>query len=73
MAVYMDKTYLNVGYERAEISEGIRRATQCVFKLGLTNMNNPYGEGQAADKIVNKLKNVPLNRELLVKCFHTIP
>lgn len=63
---------LNVGYERKEISEGIRRATQPPFKLGLANMKNPYGEGQAAEKIVSKLKNVPLNRELIVKRFHSI-
>lgn len=64
---------LNVGYERTEISEGIRRATQLQFKLGLATMKNPYGEGHAAEKIVSKLKNVALNRELLVKHFHTIP
>ena len=63
---------LNVGYERKEISEGIRRATQPPFKLSLANMKNSYGDGQAAEKIVSKLKNTPLNRELLVKRFHTI-
>jgi len=63
---------LNVGYERKEISEAIQRATQPSFKLGLAHMKNPYGEGQAAEKIVSKLRNVPLNRELLVKHFHTI-
>jgi UDP-hydrolysing UDP-N-acetyl-D-glucosamine 2-epimerase len=63
---------LNVGYERKEISEGIWRATQPSFKLGLATMKNPYGDGQAAEKIVNKLKNATLNRELLVKRFHTI-
>jgi len=63
---------LNVGYERKEISEAIRRATEPQFKLSLANMKNPYGEGQAAEKIVSKLKNVALNRELLVKRFHII-
>jgi UDP-hydrolysing UDP-N-acetyl-D-glucosamine 2-epimerase len=63
---------LNVGYERKDISEGIRRATQPSFKLALATMKNPYGDGQAAEKIVNKLKNVPLDRELLVKRFHLI-
>ncbi len=63
---------LNVGYERKEISDGIRRATQPSFKVALATMKNPYGDGQAAEKIVNKLKNVPLNRELLVKHFHVI-
>jgi len=63
---------LNVEYERKEISDGIHRATQPQFKLSLANMKNPYGEGQAAEKIVSKLKNVPLNRELLVKRFHVI-
>jgi len=63
---------LNVGYERKEISEGIRQATQPPLKLALATMKNPYGEGRAAEKIVNKLKNATLNRELLVKRFHTI-
>jgi UDP-N-acetylglucosamine 2-epimerase (non-hydrolysing) len=63
---------LNVGYERKEISGGVRRATQPTFKLGLATMKNPYGDGQAAEKIVDKLKNMPLNRELLVKHFHVI-
>jgi GDP/UDP-N,N'-diacetylbacillosamine 2-epimerase (hydrolysing) len=63
---------LNVGYAREKILEGVRRATQPPFKLGLATMKNPYGDGQAAEKIVNKLKNVPLNRELLVKHFHVI-
>jgi UDP-hydrolysing UDP-N-acetyl-D-glucosamine 2-epimerase len=63
---------LNVGYAREEISEGVRRATQPLFKLGLATIKNLYGDGQAAEKIANKLKNVPLNRELLVKHFHVI-
>jgi UDP-hydrolysing UDP-N-acetyl-D-glucosamine 2-epimerase len=66
------KNVLNVGYERKEISEGIRRATQPAFRQSLASMKNPYGEGQAAEQIVGKLKNVALNRELLVKLFHTI-
>lgn len=63
---------LNVGYERIEILEGIRRATEASFRPSLASMKNPYGEGQAAEKIVSKLKSVALDRELLVKHFHTI-
>jgi UDP-hydrolysing UDP-N-acetyl-D-glucosamine 2-epimerase len=63
---------IDVGYRREEIIEGIRKALDTDFRASLSAMANPYGVGAAADQIVARLKEVPLDHHLLVKRFHDI-
>lgn len=60
---------IDVGYTRAEILEGITRATTSEFRAGLAELENPYGDGHAAERIVKALKDTPLDRRLLIKRF----
>jgi UDP-N-acetylglucosamine 2-epimerase (non-hydrolysing)/GDP/UDP-N,N'-diacetylbacillosamine 2-epimerase (hydrolysing) len=60
---------LDVGYNRAEIEAGIRRAVAPGFRAGLAALTNPYGDGHAAGRIVERLKAVALDDRLLVKRF----
>lgn len=48
----------------------IVRAADPNFKKSLRNMQNPYGEGRAANAIVTRLREVPLDDVLLKKRFH---
>jgi UDP-N-acetylglucosamine 2-epimerase (non-hydrolysing)/GDP/UDP-N,N'-diacetylbacillosamine 2-epimerase (hydrolysing) len=63
---------IDVGYSRTEIFRGIRKAIEPDFRKGICEMANPYGDGQASLRIVNRLKNIPLDNRLLMKVFHEI-
>jgi UDP-hydrolysing UDP-N-acetyl-D-glucosamine 2-epimerase len=60
---------IDVGYGRAEILSGIRRALDPAFRRSLTGMVNPYGDGRAAPRIVEVLERVELGPRLLRKRF----
>lgn len=63
---------IDVGYGREEILAGIRRAIAPEFRAALRGARNPYGEGNAAARIVETLKNVPLDPKLLRKRFQDL-
>lgn len=63
---------IDVGYRREEIMAGIEKALQADFRDSLSGMTNPYGNGAAADRIIARLKAVPLDQRLLVKRFQDI-
>lgn len=65
------KNVINVGYSRDEIVQAIKQAISGEFRAGLADLINPYGDGSASPRIVNKLKEVPLDEKLLHKRFHT--
>jgi UDP-hydrolysing UDP-N-acetyl-D-glucosamine 2-epimerase len=48
---------------RAKIAEAASRS----FRESLAGMTNPYGDGHAAEKIVQVLTNTPLTEDLIVK------
>lgn len=60
---------LDVGNGRDEILAGIRTATSAAFREGLEGLVNPYGDGHAAERIVERLKQVELGPRLLRKRF----
>jgi len=64
------KNVIDVGYGRDEIIAGIRKATSPEFRAGLADLVNPYGDGHAAERIVQRLKEVELNDRLLRKRFY---
>lgn len=51
----------------ASISACIRRAMGEKFRRSPEGMENPYGDGRAAARIVEVLTSVPLNEKLLIK------
>ena len=63
---------IHVGYNRAEITKGIETALQPEFKSGLAQLRNPYGDGHAAERIVDALKDVALDDNLIRKRFHNL-
>lgn len=54
------------------IVDGIRQATDPVFRKSLQGMANPYGDGKAAHRIVSKLAEVTISTGLIIKRFHDI-
>lgn len=51
----------------ASILDQVRTARSEEFRRSLEGMENPYGDGQAAGRIVAVLASVPLGEELLIK------
>ena len=51
-------------------ADAIRTAIERAFKLDCSQAQNPYGDGNAAEKIVCELKRVVDPGALLMKHFH---
>ncbi len=60
---------IDVEPERAAIAAALARALSPAFREQLRGLQNPYGDGQAARRIVNVLRTVALDRALLRKRF----
>lgn len=54
------------------IANAIEKALSVEFKNSLEGMKNPYGEGYASEKIVEKLKAISLGENLIKKRFYEI-
>jgi UDP-hydrolysing UDP-N-acetyl-D-glucosamine 2-epimerase len=67
------KNVIDVGTDRAEILRGIERAVEPAFRKSLFPHANPYGKGQAAQRILRRIKNIPITQRLLVKKFVDFP
>jgi UDP-hydrolysing UDP-N-acetyl-D-glucosamine 2-epimerase len=61
---------IDVGYERSAIAQAIRHATAAEFRASLQGLVNPYGDGHAADRIVNKVKSIEIDDYLIRKIFY---
>lgn len=53
---------LHVGEQADDIAAAIRRALDPAFRLGLGDLANPYGSGDASERIVRALLEVRLDR-----------
>jgi len=53
--------------EPGAIVAAVERALSPAFRASLQGMENPYGDGQAAERIASVLASVPLGEALLVK------
>jgi len=60
---------LDVPEESTAIEEAIRRALSEEFRRSIAGMKSPYGEGDASRQILQVLKTVSLDSELLKKKF----
>ncbi len=53
--------------DRNEITAAVERATSAVFRNRQESLINPYGDGQAAPRMIQILKETALGEELLIK------
>jgi UDP-N-acetylglucosamine 2-epimerase (non-hydrolysing)/GDP/UDP-N,N'-diacetylbacillosamine 2-epimerase (hydrolysing) len=67
------RNVIDVGYSRDDIIKGIRKALDPEFRASVGGLPNPYGDGHASDVIVKRLKNVPLEHQLISKRFVDMP
>ena len=58
---------IDTGYSAKEIKQGIEIALSSSFRKSLTNLKFKFGEGNAAEKITNIIKNVKISQELMRK------
>ena len=61
------RNVLDAAADRNAIRKALEKAQSQEFRDSLVGMANPYGDGRAAEKIVEVLTTVPLGRELLIK------
>jgi UDP-hydrolysing UDP-N-acetyl-D-glucosamine 2-epimerase len=61
---------VDVGSSKQEVLKGVQQAISEEFRSSLGDLVNPYGDGTASQKIVGRLKEVPLDQRLLQKCFY---
>lgn len=59
-------------YKEWAIINAIERALSPEFRNNLKGMKNPYGEGDASEKIIGKLKTIPLSEGLIKKKFYEL-
>ena len=63
---------IDVGYRREEVRAGIARAGSPQFRSDIAGIDNPYGDGHAAQRIVQKLREIRIDDKLLMKRFFDI-
>jgi UDP-hydrolysing UDP-N-acetyl-D-glucosamine 2-epimerase len=61
------RNVLDAEANAASIRDGIGMAMSADFRRSLEGMENPYGDGHAAERIAAVLASVPLGEELLIK------
>jgi UDP-hydrolysing UDP-N-acetyl-D-glucosamine 2-epimerase len=66
------RNVLDAEASAASILDRIATAASEDFRRSLQGMENPYGDGQAAERIVAALTSVPLGEELLIKHAPTV-
>lgn len=69
---YHERNAIDVGYGREEILEGIHKALSPAFRDELADLVNPYGDGNAAERVVDRLRTVPLDERILRKKFYDL-
>ena len=66
------RNVIDVGYGRDEIAAGLVKALSPGFRESLRGLENPYGDGEAAERIVETLRTVELGPRLIVKRFQDL-
>ena len=64
---------IDVPFDARQIAAAVERATSPAFRADLVGLRNPYGDGKAAPRIVDRLLRQPLNAALLQKKFVDLP
>ena len=63
---------IDVAPDERAIADGLSRALDPSFRAELVGLTNPYGDGKAAERIVDRLLAVELDSRLLTKRFHDL-
>jgi GDP/UDP-N,N'-diacetylbacillosamine 2-epimerase (hydrolysing) len=66
------KSVINCEPKQFKIVDAIEKLYSADFQAGLSEVQNPYGEGGASVKVVEILKNVSVE-DILKKTFHDLP
>jgi UDP-N-acetylglucosamine 2-epimerase (non-hydrolysing)/GDP/UDP-N,N'-diacetylbacillosamine 2-epimerase (hydrolysing) len=66
------RNVIDVPCEIDEISAAIRTAVSADFREKLRGLKNPYGDGRAAERIVNRLKSVHVDESFFLKSFRDL-
>ncbi len=64
---------IDCGDSAAAIRAALDQALSVEFRERCRDVQNLYGDGHAADRIVQVLKTIELNERLLIKSFHDLP
>jgi UDP-N-acetylglucosamine 2-epimerase (non-hydrolysing)/GDP/UDP-N,N'-diacetylbacillosamine 2-epimerase (hydrolysing) len=64
------RNVLDCGNRREEIAAALDEALSSEFREGLEGLTNIYGDGRAAERIVERLKALPLDDSTLIKHFY---
>jgi UDP-hydrolysing UDP-N-acetyl-D-glucosamine 2-epimerase len=59
--------------ESGAILAAIERAASVEFRASIKNLVNPYGDGHSAERIIEVLRAIPLDAELIEKRFYDLP
>lgn len=63
---------IDVANKTVAIADGLNRALSESFRQSLRGMVNPYGDGQATQRIYHRLKHQPLGSALLNQTFYDV-
>lgn len=70
---FAPRNVLTVGTDKGEILAAIAKAISPRFRKSLNSMNNPYGDGHAAERIVAALRGLDWHApDLIAKPFHDL-
>lgn len=58
---------INCEHNVDDIKSSIKHAISDQFKLKIQGMKNPYGDGKSSQRIINVLKSIPIDENLLLK------
>lgn len=61
------KNVLNVDHDERQIRKAVEQALSTAFRKRLEGMQNPYGDGEASERIVHILATIPIDEQLLFK------
>lgn len=60
---------IDVSHNRDDVLRGIQQATAPGFRVALGGMRNPYGDGHAAERILESLRTIRLDDRMIQKRF----
>jgi UDP-hydrolysing UDP-N-acetyl-D-glucosamine 2-epimerase len=67
-----NENVIDVGYSEKEISNGLAKALSSDFKAKMGSIKNLYGDGQAAERIVNILAGAKIDTSVVQKSFYDL-
>ena len=67
------RNVVDVAHNLDAIREGLQRILDPEFRQSLSGLKNPYGDGHAAERIITRANEIPLDEKLVAKVFHDGP